>query len=646
MKGMVPEDIYALAGANDPRISPDGKNVAYMSWWIDRDQNEYRSAIYIAPLDGFGEPKQFTAGAKRDASPRWSPDGKLLAFTSTRDDDKAQLFVMASDGGEARRLTDLKEGVDAPAWSPDGTKIVFTARVPDEAYEEEDEKKRRPRRFRRLQFKLDNKGWIGDRRNQLFMVAVDGSAEPQQLTDGDFEHDAPVWSPDGSRIAFSSARHDDWDVRPNTHIFVMEARDGAQPEQITSAEGISGSPSWSPDSARIAYSFTPGLFDDPRHGQIAVVDVASRATATLTEVLDRNCAPYPAVREPVWHGNDLLFCVEDSGNQHLYRAPSDGSGKPELVVGGERTVAGFDAGGETVAHVATTMTEAAEVYAGDRRISAVGDELVRARDLSQPERFTAVSADGSEVDAWIMRPPGFETGKRYPVLFNIHGGPFTQYGNKFFDEFHVYTGAGYAVVYSNPRGSSGYSEEWGRAIRGPSEGGPGMGTVDYADCIAVVDEALRRFDFCDGERLGVLGGSYGGYMTSWIVGHTDRFKAAVSERAVNFWPSMHGSSDVGWMFRGHVGSFYFDDPEAWEKISPSTHAKNINTPLLILHSEDDLRANIEQGEQLFSTLRILKRDVEMVRFPGESHELSRSGSPAHRVMRFEVILEWFDRYLK
>jgi acylaminoacyl-peptidase len=250
------------------------------------------------------------------------------------------------------------------------------------------------------------------------------------------------------------------------------------------------------------------------------------------------------------------------------------------------------------------------------------------------------------VVAWVCCRPGFEAGRRYPTLLNIHGGPFTQYGNTFFDEFQVFCGAGYAVVFANPRGSSGYSEAWGRAIRGPGEAGPGWGSVDYEDCMAVTDEAVRRFDFVDGERLGVIGGSYGGFMTSWIVGHTDRFKAAVSERAVNQWLSMWGSSDFGWDFKGYFGKFLFEDVEAYLKISPATYAPDIHTPLLILHSENDLRCPVEQGEQLFTTLRLLRREVEFVRFPEESHELTRAGSPVHRVQRFELVLEWFDRYLK
>ena len=645
MAGMVPEDVYELTGVSDPRLSPDGSTVAFVVWGIDKGSGDYTSSIWLTAADGSQSPRRFTAGTKRDGAPRWSADGSRLAFISNRDKDESQLYVIPVEGGEARRLTDFDESVTDVAWSRDGTQLVCVARVRDEAYKEEDEKKRAPRRITRLQFKLDNEGWTFDRPTHLFVVPADGSSQPVQITKGDFEHGGPAWSPDGSQIAFSSARHEDWDVELASDIYLINAS-GGEPRRVTGTDAFCDDPAWSPDGKRIAYHFTPDPDDEPRHTQIAVHDLDSGERRVLTASLDRQCRPYPPARAPLWDGDDILFDVEDAGNTRVYLVPADGSRDPRPVMDENVWVTGFDRSSGRFIYSATTPTSTSELHNVDGKLTDVGADFSSGRSLVQPEAFTAVSADGSEVDAWIMRPSDFEEGKRYPVLINIHGGPFTQYGNKLFDEFQIYCGAGYVVVYSNPRGSSGYSEDWGRAIRGPADGGPGWGSVDYEDIMAVTDEALARYEFCDPDRVGVMGGSYGGYMASWIVSHTDRFKAACSERAVNNWISMYGSSDFGWTFRSYVGSYLHEDMEPWIRMSPSTYATNITTPLLIMHSENDLRCNVEQAEQLFTTLRLLKRAVEFVRFPGESHELTRSGNPVHRVMRFEILLEWFDRYLK
>ena len=637
---MRPEDVYELRWADDPRIAPDGRSAAYVSWRLDREANDYAAAIWLLALDGSGELRRLTRGQKQDVGPRWSPDGASLAFVSNRDTEAKQLYVLPAAGGEPLRLTELDEDVGEVVWSPDGTRLAFSSRVRDKAYEEKDDRKRGPRRFERLQYKLDDEGWIGDRRRHLFVVAADGSEEPKQLTDGDFEDAAPSWSPDGRRIAFVSARHEHWDTDLVRDVFVVDA-DGGEPEQVTGGDSRYEAPVWSADGSAIACRHTPDDFDYPHHGQIALLDAATGERRVLTASLDRNCAPYPEIREPVWDGDSLLFVVEDSGYNLLYRVVADGSSEPEPVLGREVWVTAFDCVGGEIVHGAGTPTSLPEIYSGERRLTEVGPSW----EAAEPERFTATSPDGSEVEAWIMRPLGFEPGQRYPLLLNVHGGPFAQYGNRFFDEFQIYAAAGYAVLYSNPRGSSGYSEDWGRAIRGPAAGGPGWGTRDYEDVMAVMDEALERFDFIDPDRLGVLGGSYGGFMTSWIVSHTDRFKAACSERSVNNFVLEGGSSDIGWAFKGIVGAYWFEAPEVYMQISPSTYAADITTPLLVLHSEHDLRCPLGHGEDMFAILRVLKRDVELVIFPAEGHNLSRTGSPAHRVMRFETILDWFERKL-
>ena len=645
---MKPEDVYELTGVADPRLSPDGSRVAYQVWAIDRNENEYRGAIWVTSLDGSEKPRRFTSGERRDAGPQWSPDGRWLAFTSNRGGEKQlpQLYVIPAEGGEARRLTDLKESVEEIAWAPDSTRIAFTARVRDEAYEEEDERKRKPRRVTRLFYKLDSVGWTTDRRRHLHVVDLDGG-EPRRLTDGDCEDGNPAWSPDAARIVFSALRGERWDTELVSRLYVVGA-DGGEPQELPSAAGSYERPAFSPDGGRIAYHFTPDDGTLPHHVQIGVMNADGTDATLLTTALDRQCAPHPDSREPLWDGDRIVFTVEDGGNVHVYAVASDAGSAPELLVGGERSISGYDVRAGELVYVSSTHTTMRELYAGTegRRLTDVGSSFAGGRELAEAERFTAVSKDGTEVDAWVVRPAGFEAGKRYPVLLNVHGGPFTQYGTGFFDEFQVYAGAGYAVLFANPRGGSGYSEAWGRAIRGPvGDAGPGYGSVDYEDVLGVVDTALETFDFLDPDRLGIIGGSYGGFMTTWVISHDHRFKAAVSERAVNHFVSAAGSSDLFWVFERDFGGRWYDHVDAWLEHSPATYAKDIETPVLVLHSEQDLRCAIEQGEHLFTQLRLLGKEVEMLRFPAESHELSRAGSPLHRVLRFEAILEWFARYL-
>ena len=644
MRGMQPDDVYRLTGAGDPRLSPDGATVAYVTAWTD-EALEPRSAIWTVPADGSAAPRRLTFGGKRDASPRWSPDGRWLAFTSARDDAPAQVFVLPVDGpGESRRLTTLQGAVEGVAWAPDSSRIAFVARAHDPADDIEEISKRPPRRFTRLQFRLDNEGWTQGRTHHLYVVGLDG-AEPMQLTEGDAEDQMPAWSPDGSLIAFISARHADWDLGTACDIYTIDAH-GGEPVLVTATDGACLLPVWAPEGDRIAHVFIPGEYDDPRHGRIAIVDRTTGVRTVLTEALDRNAAPFPAMRGPIWDGARIVFPCEDAGSVPLYEVPVDGSGPAVPYADPAGGLTAFDLVGDRLVYSASTPTSLPEVFVDGRQVTDVGAAFRAEVTLVGPEPFVAIAPDGVEVPAWIIRPPGFDPDQLYPAVLNIHGGPFTQYGDKFFDEFQVEAGAGYVVLYANPRGSSGYSEGWGRAIRGPVEGGPGWGSVDYDDLLAVTDEAIKRFAFIDPERIAVMGGSYGGYMTSWIIGHTDRFRCAISERAVNEMVSEDGSSDFAGFFRGYVGANPWEAPEAYRQISPLTYAEQITTPTLILHSEDDLRCPINQGEQLFTVLRALRREVEFVRFPGESHELTRSGSPTHRVQRFELVLDWLDRHLR
>ncbi|GAC1309600.1 MAG: S9 family peptidase [Acidimicrobiales bacterium] len=627
---------------------------------VDLATNAYRGRIWMVPVDGSGRPRPFSGGgASRDSRPRWAPDGSALAFVSHRIDRGSQIMTLpVGVGGEAVTVAEWPEEVEALEWSPDGTSLAFIARAADPATYGPGitaDKDRPPRRLRRFTSRLDDVGWTMDRPSRVFVVPVDGETSPV-LMDGPNPDGSDVagmcWSPDSKRLAWCQGVADDWDLELRSALVVADKEGGDGPIAISAAATLSR-PSWSPDGATIAV-VTDDRFDPPRNGQIAVVALGESGSLgepdVLTHRLDRHCASSLAgARAPQWVGGHLWFQVDDRGSVHLYRVPSHGAGAPEAMVSGEIVVSGFDVAESTVAYTAISPESPGELFViadgATRRVTSFNCDAAERIGVVAPERFEVALPDGEAVDAWYLAPTGPSRGA---TLLNIHGGPFAQYSGSFFEEFTVQAGAGFGVLWCNPRGSSGRSEAWGRAIRGPKcehDAGSGWGGVDASDVLAVLDAGIERFSL-DPRRIGVLGGSYGGYLTSWLIGHTDRFAAACSERAVNNQLAMVWTSDIGTTFqRGYVGVSHLDDPGEYLRMSPVTYSRAINTPLLILHSEGDLRCPISQAEELWVALRSLGRDVEFLRFPGSSHELSRSGPPRQRVARHELILEFFDRYL-
>jgi dipeptidyl aminopeptidase/acylaminoacyl peptidase len=643
-----PGDILRVAWLSDPQASPDGGQVAFVSTRLDEERDEYRSSVWLVPTAG-GEPIQLTAGPKRDRAPRWSPDGRWLAFLSERGDDRRpQIYLLPTAGGEPRRLTRQPNGVAEIAWSPDSRRLAFVARVGGEepAGDRRDGEEPKPARvIDELKYKWNGDGFVHDRRPKVFVVDVDGG-EPRPITSGDFADQHVAWSPAGDLIAFVSARHPERDRDNRGDLFVVSA-DGGEPRRLTATVGDVQRPAFSPDGRSIAYVGHEHALSVGRDHRLYVVPVVGGAPTCLTASLDRSCHGLPD-GGPVWSadGQHVYVGVVDQGDVAVGRVPV-GGGPFEMVVAGDRQVAALTLAGQRLVYAASDPVSPAELFVAEadgRAERALTDqnrawkaEVERAR----PERFR-YQRDGQSIDGWIVRPHGFAPERRYPTLLCIHGGPHAQYGHGFFDEFQAYAGAGYAVVFTNPRGSAGYGEQFARAVVGD------WGGVDFADVLAGVDEALRRFDFVDPARLGVLGGSYGGYMTSWIVSHSDRFRAACSERALNDWWSFFGTADIGSWFpvAQSGGHLPWTNRDWYLERSPLTHAARINTPLLVMHAEDDLRCPISQGEAMFVALKMLGRETRFVRFPGENHDLSRTGKPRHRLERFRHILEWFDRYLK
>jgi dipeptidyl aminopeptidase/acylaminoacyl peptidase len=626
------------SSAGQPAVSPDGRSIAFVVATIELEDNTTTTRIWLAGPDG--DPGPVTAGP-HDANPVWAPDGRTLAFTSSRSEKEGEstLHVLPVGGpGEVRTVVTLPESLDDVAWSPDGAWLGFVSRTRDPRYEAKDERWQAPRRIETFFTRLDNEGWIFDRPSHVHVVRADGTGAVRNLTPGPYQHHGVAWLADSSGVVTSAQRHEGWDRDLAEDLYVVPL-DG-EIRALTKQTGGYSFAAVSPDGSTVAFIGVDDPTLDPQNAKVGVIPVAGGAHRWVSTDLDRTFAPTAGPRPPVWLDDDtLLATAEDRGETHLYRIAVDG-GAPEPLTAGPLCVQSFDARSGRIVTAQATVAHPAEIVTPEGPVTTV------TRTLLGWERFAVPTADGSgEIDAWIMRPAGFEARRKYPVLLNVHGGPFTQYGETFFDEAQMQAAAGFVVVMSNPRGSSGRHTAWGQAINGPKHpkvAGTGWGTVDVDDVLSVLDHALDHYAFCDRDRVGMLGGSYGGYMATLLAGrHGDRFRAICSERAVNNLISEEWSSDIGTAFRVVHGIDHIEDPEEYARMSPIRDVRDISVPLLILHSENDLRCPISQAEELFMALRLLGKDVTFYRFPGEGHELSRAGSPLHRRMRGEIILDFF-----
>lgn len=641
-----------------PAVSPDGTRIAFAVRSVDLERDRYRTAVWLVAADGAGAARRLTGSEHGDSAPAWSPDGTRLAVVTGRDGGGSALRVLPVDApGEPVVLCERPEAITEPAWSPDGSRIAFVSRERTARWRDgDDERSRGPRRVDRLFARLDGEGWIVDRPASVFVVDADGVGAPRVVAGGPYEHSGPAWSPDGRTLAVAAARAPDWDLHPlaGIHLVDVDAADPA-PRLLSTSGADHAMPAFSPDGTRIATLSADEHLASPAHGYPTVIDVATGAEHVLARSLDRQCRPFPAARAPVWDGGGLLFTVEDRGGVHLYRCGTEAGARPQRLLGGARVVAGFDRAGGTTAVLLGDPTRIPQLHVlrdGEPepvRLTGLADAFHAAVPAPAPQHLAVPSPAGDgDVDTWVLLPSGRGDGP-LPVLLSVHGGPMTQYASVWFDEFRLWAGAGYAVVWCNPHGSTGFTEAWAQAIRAPEAEvapGTGWGGIDADDVLAALDGALAAFGQLDRDRVGVLGGSYGGYLASWLAAHhADRFAAACSERAVNNLESNEWHSDVGGLFHWEFGVSRLEHPQRWRAMSPATYVHDIGVPMLLLHSDDDLRCPPEQADALFVALRTLGRPVEYWRFPGEGHDLSRSGAPRNRVRRAQIVLDFFGRHL-
>ncbi len=656
------EDLYTMKLISDCRISPDGTHVIFSVQRVDKDTEKKYADLWIVPTNG-GSARQFTHGDYADTHPRWSPNGSEIAFLSNREDeDQPQIYIIPFSGGEAEKLTDLKGEYETFEWSPDGKKIAFQFRKKDkEAIErEKDEQKKKlgvvSRHITRVFYKEDGRGYLPKERWHLWTVDT-GTGETQQLTDSEiYDEVEPSWSPDDKKIVCCSNRSENPDLDPDAIDIYVISSEGGELEKIEAPVGPKNNPRFSPNGKWIAYFGYEEKNVPWKLTRVWAVPAEGGEARNLTAQYDFHVSSWvindlpgaPEMMPPTWSSDSqkIHFQVAHHGSTVLKSVTLDGS--VDNVIDDTGVVGSYtlDDDASRLAYFHADMKDPGQIWVREmdsensRRLTAINGQLLNSLDLGEVEEVWFEGADGNKLQGWILTPPGFDDTKTYPSIFEIHGGPRVQYGHFFMHEFYYLAAQGYVVYFCNPRGGQGYGEEHAKSIWN------NWGTVDYEDLMAWTDYIAQK-PYIDTERMGVTGGSYGGYMTNWIIGHTDRFEAAVTQRSVSNLISMWGSSDFNWAFQNEFGK----NPP-WENLdnywqqSPMKYIGNATTPTLVIHSENDLRCAIEQGEQAFIALKILGVDTEMVRFPDEPHGLSRGGRTDRRIERLKHIQRWFDRYLK
>jgi dipeptidyl aminopeptidase/acylaminoacyl peptidase len=641
------DDLYALKTVSDVQMCPDGSQCVYVLSEIDTAHDDYHTTIWLVRCDG-SVPEQLTQGPRHDFAPRWSPDGRHVCFLSDREGESPQLYVMAVTGGEARKLTSLDPAAGPAVWSPDGTQLLFAAEVFTDAPPQDKQARERwalrPRHVTRAQYKADGQGYTFDRHTHLFITRLDTNVTTQ-ITHGDCDDVGPAWSPDGRQVVFSRTRSGVADFALSD-LWIVDA-DGQHAQQISATVGRANSPSWSPDGTQIACFGTDeqeATFGD-FHFRLWLVPALGGPAQALTAGYDRSMAG----NGPIWSpdGASLTCLAGDAGNDHPVRIERR-TGAVQPLMGGARTFNCISAapGAGQMAFIASQADNPCDVYrckwdgSGEQRLTNVNADLLARLALPRVERRTFQSPHGVSLDGWVMHP----TAGRYPapLLVDIHGGPASYYSDGFSTASffrYVLASQGWAVLYLNPSGSGSYGKAFMQSLRGR------WGEYDLPEQLAAVD-TLCAEGIADPAHLAVTGYSYGGYMTSWTIGHTGRYKAAVIGAPVTNLESFHGTSDIGMWFSGwYLPGGLAANREAYRRISPINYVEQVTTPALILHGEADDRCPIGQGEEFYIGLVAAgKVPVEFVRYPVGSHLFFINGRPSHRLDYHRRVVEWVQRH--
>jgi dipeptidyl aminopeptidase/acylaminoacyl peptidase len=690
-------DLFRFVWLADPQISPDGKQVAFVRVDINKKKDGYDTSLWLVQTSGGDTPRRLTAGA-RDQAPRWSPDGSQIAFVRVAEEDgkpqPAQVFLLPMTGGEPRQLTKLPKGAGAPVWSPDGTRLAFTSvtapkdfdkpeKAPEKVGENADaaaEQKARTSDVRvitRPAYRANGGGYPDPTRKTSIWVlslassaAAPGSgsgsasqqdAKPVRVTKGDFSVGAPTWSPDGKELFFTSNRTEEpWYKPGDTDLYRISAdAKEADATVAVSIDGVIGDIDLTADGKSVVFEGTlttpvrsytqPDLFVSPLGGGAprnltAGFDYDVSAGLSGDQHPPRGSLP----GGPVWtDARHVVIVAAKEGRANLFKVDVE-SGAVAPFTNGNQDIMAFTASKDAsrIVTLVSTPTSVGDLFLVDAstgaqtRLTDVNKTLMSELKLTEPEEIWYQSFDGKKIQAWVQRPPDFDASKKYPLILNIHGGPHAAYGYTFVHEMQWMAAKGYVVLYPNPRGSTTYGQDFGNVIQYHYPGD------DYKDLMAGVDEVIKK-GYVDATRLGVTGGSGGGLLTNWVVTQTDRFAAAVSQRSIADWAGFWYTADFTLFTPSWFRAAPWEDPKDFAARSPLTFVAKIKTPMMFIEGEQDFRTPpSDGGEQLFRALKYMKRPTVMVQFPGETHELSRSGQPWHRVERLQHIVRWFDKYLQ